>query len=268
MRFVLPSLLVAASLSCTTAQSRNVQKSVAESLISDAQETQLGLQVHEQLKTANTKFTDNAKVGVYVETLAHKLTQFSDQDRKIEWIIFVIDDLNTVNAFATPGGRIYVYTGLLANADNEAQIIGVMGHEMGHVVARHSARQLVGQYGLGFVTKMALGEKSGEVAQLAAGLAGKGAMLAYGRGMETEADEYGARYSSLAGYDPHGIAMFFQKLQEKSATHPGIMTWFSTHPSNPERIAHVNEFIQQNNLGGTNLGTGELNNIKKELGVK
>ncbi len=268
MRHLFVALVLTSAFACTTVQQRNTEKTLAAALISDQQETQLGLQVHEQLKSQNTRFTENAKVGVYVETLAHKLTQFSDQDRKIDWVIFVIDDLKTVNAFATPGGRIYVYTGLLAAADNEAEVIGVMGHEMGHVVARHSARQLIGQYGLEAVTKMALGEKSTEVAQLAAGLAGKGAMLAYGRGMETEADEYGARYSSLAGYDPHGIATFFQKLEAKSGKQPELLTWFSTHPSNPERIAHVNDYVTQNNLTGANLGGDALKEIKKELGVK
>lgn len=147
-------------------------------------------------------------------------------------------------------------------------IIGGGATGVGIAVARHSARQLIGQYGIETVTKMALGQDAADVAKLAAGLAGQGAMLAYGRGMETEADEYGARYSSNAGYEPRGISSFFEKLQAKSGSQPELLTWFSTHPSNQERIAHVNEFVRTNNLTGTDLGVDRLREIKKELGVK
>ena len=99
-------------------------------------------------------------------------------------------------------------------ADNEAQLAGVWGHESGHVVARHSARQMVDAMGLETVIGIALGQNPNQLAELAATLAAKGALLSYSRQDETEADEYGARYSAQAGYDPHGIIQFFEKLKK------------------------------------------------------
>ena len=215
-RSALLALCIFAS-ACTLTQRRDTEKVIAQSLISDDQEFQLGLQVHEQLKKDNTKFLENPTVELYVESLARKMIAEANKERKLDWKWFVIDDPATVNAFATPGGRIYVYTGLLLAAENEAEVIGVLGHEIGHVVGRHSARQLVASNGLQVVVDMALGKNGGEVAKLAAGLAGKGAQLAYGRDMELEADQYGARYASGAGYDPRGLATFFEKLKAKYA---------------------------------------------------
>ncbi|MCC6332937.1 MAG: M48 family metalloprotease [Myxococcales bacterium] len=253
---------------CTTVQRQQTERAVAEVLISDDQEFQLGLQVHEELKKQNTKFSEDPTVGLYVDGLARKLVGQANQDRKVEWMWFVIDDPNTINAFATPGGRIYVYTGLLLAADSEAEIIGVLGHEIGHVVARHSARQLVGAYGLQTVTEMALGKDAGEVSKLVAGLAGKGAMLAYGRDMELEADQYGARYAAGAGYDPRGLATFFEKLKAKYGDTGPVLTWFSTHPSNTDRINRLTTYIAANNLSGTETGGDGLKKVQAALGKK
>ncbi len=253
---------------CASITRSDAERTIAEVLVSDEQEFQLGLQVHEALKHDNVKFSDNQAAGVYVETLAKKLISQANADRPgVTWQYFVIDDAKTVNAFATPGGRIYVYTGLLMAAANEAEVAGVLGHEIGHVVARHSARQLVAAKGLETVASMALGKDSGQIATLAAQLTGKGAMLAYGRGMELEADTYGARYSSGAGYDPHGLSTFFQKLADKNGD-PGIMVYLSTHPSDAERIQKINALIAEKGYGGTNLGVAELKSVQAALGKK
>jgi len=253
---------------CTLTQRRDTEKAVAQTLISDDQEFQLGLQVHEQLKKDNTKFLENQTVELYVESLARKLISQANKERQLEWRWFVIDDPNTVNAFATPGGRIYVYTGLLLAAENEAEVIGVLGHEIGHVVGRHSARQLVAQYGLQTVTSMALGKSSNEIVALTAGLAGKTAQLAYGRDMELEADQYGARYASGAGYDPRALATFFDKLKAKYGDTGPVMTFFSTHPANSDRIAKITELVAAENLTGTELGIPSLRAAQAALGKK
>ncbi len=268
MKRVLLAALLVVSSACATFNRSSAEQTVAQVLVSDEQEFQLGLQVHEELKKENTKFSENQQVGIYVENLAKKLVAQAEKDRPgVTWQYFVIDDPTTVNAFATPGGRIYVYTGLLLAAENEAEVIGVLGHEIGHVVARHSARQLVAAKGLDVVSGMALGKDSGEVVNLVAQLTGKGAMLAYGRGMELESDEYGARYSSGIGYDPHGIASFFTKLAAKEGN-PGILVWLSTHPASADRVEKINAYIKAGGLGGTNLGTAELKTIQQALGAK
>jgi beta-barrel assembly-enhancing protease len=260
--------LVVVSTSCTLTQRRDTEKAIAQTLISDDQEFQLGLQVHEQLKKDNTKFLENAKVELYVESLARKLIGEANKERPLEWRWFVIDDPTTINAFATPGGRIYVYTGLLLSAENEAEVIGVLGHEIGHVVGRHSARQLVATNGLQSVIDMALGKNAGEVAKLTAGLAGKGAQLAYGRDMELEADQYGARYASRVGYDPRGLATFFEKLKAKYGDTGPVLTLLSTHPANSDRINQVTALIAAENLTGTELGVASLKAVQAELGKK
>lgn len=268
MKSALCVALLVLSSACATVTRASAEQSVAQVLVSDEQEFQLGLQVHEQLKKENTKFSENEQVGIYVEQLAKKLVAQADKDRPgVTWQYFVIDDPATVNAFATPGGRIYVYTGLLLAAENEAEVVGVLGHELAHVVARHSARQLVASKGLEVVAGMALGKDAGQIASLAAALTGKGAMLAYGRGMELEADEYGARYASGIGYDPHGIGSFFQKLGAKQGD-PGILVWLSTHPASADRVEKINAYITAAGLGGTNLGVAELKTIQRALGAK
>jgi len=267
MRWLILAFAVALA-GCTSVQRQQTERAVAEVLVSDDQEFQLGLQVHEELKKQNTKFNEDQTVGLYVEGLSKKLLAQANRDRKLDWMWYVIDDPTTINAFATPGGRIYIYTGLILAAENEAEIIGVLGHEIGHVVGRHSARQLVAAKGLEVVVNMALGKDAGQVSQLAAGLAGKGAMLAYGRDMELEADQYGARYASGAGYDPRGLATFFEKLKAKYGDTGPVLTWFSTHPTNSERVAKLTAYIAENKLTGSETGGNGLQAAQAALKKK
>jgi predicted Zn-dependent protease len=250
---------------CSMMQRSQTEQIVAATLISDQQESDLGFQVHEELKKENTKFLENPDVGFYVSGLVQKLTPLASADRPgVKWQYFVIDDPKTVNAFATPGGRIYVYTGLLLAAENEAEVLGVLGHELGHVVARHSARQLVAAKGLETVGAMALGKNPSDVAVLAAGLVGKGSIMAYGRDMELEADQYGAKYANTAGYDPRGLATFFEKLKAKGEV-PEFLTFLSTHPSNTERIEKITAAIAANNYQSKELGGPALKAVQAKI---
>lgn len=258
--------LMAGLLACSTTARVKAETALAEALISDQDETKLGLQVQDELKKQNVTYMDDPQINAYVEQVSGKLFPFAEKDRPgVKWQVKVIDDPKTVNAFATPGGFLYVYSGLLMAADNEAEVAGVMGHETGHVVARHSARQMVDAYGLQAVTSMALGEKPNLVAQVASALVGQGALLAHSRSEESEADEYGARYASAAGYDPHGLVTFFEKLQKQEGHTPQILTWLSTHPATADRIAKINQYIAQNNLTGSDLGADRLAPIKAKL---
>jgi beta-barrel assembly-enhancing protease len=133
-------------------------------------------------------------------------------------------------------------------------------------VARHSARQMVNAFGLETLAGLALGKNPGAASQLAAGLAGQTGMLAFSRGDETEADEYGARYASASGYDPHGIGTFFEKLEQGGASTPAWAAFLSTHPATPDRIKKVNAYIERNHLGGTGGRSGaELAKVKERL---
>lgn len=259
---------VAVTSSCATVSpyTAPVERAVAQALITDEQESQLGLQVHEQLQKEQVKFHSNPKVAAYVDGIARRIVGAADRERPgVGWKLFVIDDGKTANAFATPGGRIYVYSGLLLQARNEAEVAGVLGHEMGHVVARHTARQLVAAKGLELVASMALGQKPNEIAALTAALAGKGTMLAYGREMEREADTHGVRYAAAANYDPDALATFFEMLATKGDV-PELLAFLSTHPPSAERVRNIRATIAQTGAKGTDLGADRLAAIRAELG--
>ncbi|MFP2901810.1 M48 family metallopeptidase [Corallococcus sp. 4LFB] len=262
------TLTLASGLSTgCTKQRVGAEKAIASVLISDEQENQLGLQVKKELETKeNVKYVEDPAVLDYVRSIAAPILSQANKDRSgVKWKVNVIDDPKTVNAFATPGGFLYVYTGLLLAADTEAELAGVLAHEAGHVVGRHSARAMVNAYGLQAITQAALGQNPGTAAQIAAQLVGGGLQLAHGRSEETEADEYGAKYSSAAGFDPNGLISFFQKLQKEQGSTPGVLKWLSTHPTNEDRIAHLRKVIAQNGYNGGRDAPGGLTAIQAKL---
>jgi beta-barrel assembly-enhancing protease len=261
----------AEQLASTSSGYKSVEKTVATVLISDAQEDELGKQIHNELDTPKDgkpalKYVTDAQVNGYVEGLIAKLIPHADKDRPQKWHVYVIDDPKTVNAFATPGAQIYVYTGLLMTATTEAEVIGVLGHELGHVVARHSARQLVNAYGINAITTVALGKDPGTAAQIAAAIVGNGTMLAHSRSDENEADTYAVKYSAAANYDAAGIAGFFEKLIATGGNTPTILTWVSTHPAPADRIATVNKLVMDQGLAGRGeVGAEKLAPIKQRI---
>lgn len=260
--------LIATVCACSTAQRRSTEKKLADVLVPREQEQKLGLQVKQELEQKQgIQYLSDPGVDGYVQEVAGKILAQARKDRPdVTWTVKVINDPKTVNAFATPGGYLYVYSGLLQAADTTAQVAGVLGHEAGHVVARHSARQMVDAMGLQAVAAMALGKNPGAVSQVAASLVGQGTLLANSRADETEADEYGARYAAAAGYDPRGISSFFEKLLQGEGKQPGWAKFLSDHPATPDRIAHVNDYIAAHHLEakGGDAGT-QLAAVKERL---
>ncbi len=267
----LTSSCTAAQLATTERGYAEVEKTVATVFITDAQEDALGQQIHTELDTATAqkpalKYSADGVVNAYVQGLVAKITAFADKDRPSKWKVYVIDDPKTVNAFATPGAQIYVYSGLLLTATTEAELVGVLGHEVGHVVARHSARQLVNTYGLNAISQVALGKEPGTVAQIASAIVGNGAMLAHSRSDENEADTYAVKYAAATGYDAAGIASFFEKLVKTQGNTPMILTWISTHPAPADRIATVNKLVMDQGLAGRGeVGAERLAPIKARI---
>ena len=263
--FRIATLALVLGASCASSTTRSLETTLAKAMISPEQENQIGLSVKTELDTKEkvVYMTDPEVVG-YVQAVAGHVIELGKKDRpEVKWQVFVLDDKKTVNAFATPGGFLYVYRGLLELADNEAELAGVMAHETGHVVARHSARSLVTAYGLDAVAALAGGKNPGLLTELTTTIAAKGVMLSHSRADETEADEYGARYAASAGYDPHGLVTFFQKLRAQEGNSPRFLAILSDHPATPDRIDHVNAFIQQKGLRGTNTGATTFAPIKK-----
>lgn len=264
---VLAAAALAAGCSRVQPALGKVETAAAKQLISPEQENQIGQQVRQELvQQQKVKFLEDPMVVRYVNGVAEKILVQARRDRpEVKWQITVIDDPKTVNAFATPGGYLYIYSGLLLAATNEAELAGILAHESGHVVGRHSARSMVTAYGLEAIAALALGKNPGLASSLAANIAGQGLMLAHSRSEETEADEYGARYTSGAGYDPKGLITFFEKLKAMEGKTPALLAFLSDHPATPDRIAHLQEYIAAQKLGGTYVGTEPLRPVKQEL---
>jgi predicted Zn-dependent protease len=260
--------LFAALAACSVTQQRSAETKLAEVLIPTEQENQLGLEVKKELEQKQgVEYVEDGAVNDYVQRVAGKILAHAKEDRPdVNWTVKVINDPKQVNAFATPGGYLYVYSGLILAADDTSELAGVLGHEAGHVIARHSARQMVDAVGLQALASVALGKDPNTLAQIAAGLAGQGALLAHSRADETEADEFGARYAAAAGYDPHGIATFFEKLMKGEGKQPGWARFLSTHPPSAERIERVNAYIAKHKLEGKGgKGGSEIAAVKAHL---
>jgi len=163
-----------------------------------------------------------------------------------KWEFVVFDDDKTVNAFALPGGKVGVYTGLLKLAETDAELAVVVGHEIAHVTARHGSERMskgVAAAVVGVVLDTATRNRGNHDLMLAAyGVGAGGVMLKYSRDNESEADYIGIRYAAKAGYDPHAAFDFWRKManQEKSAQLPAFLR---THPTDTQRIADLQKAI-------------------------
>ncbi len=211
-------------------------------LISVEQERQMGEQVHEQVEQ-EMQLVDDPEAVAYLEDLGKRLAR-SAPDTPFEFEFHIVKDA-AVNAFATPGGHVYINTGLIEAVASEAELAGVVAHEMGHVVFRHGSEQLTKAYGLNMVASLALGQEPGLLKQLAAQIGGTALMLKYSRNAEREADEVAVESLHGAGIDPRGIVKFFETLQagEEGAAPPRFLAWLSTHPLTDERIKDSRKMI-------------------------
>ena len=185
--------------------------------------------------------------GVVARILNSGKVSYKDE---FSWETRIIKDDNTLNAFATPGGHIYVFTGLIKYLDNEDQLAGVLGHEIAHADKRHTTKQLQTQYGIALLLSVALGNNPGTLAQIATGLA----TLKFGRDAEKEADDYSVVY--LGGtnfYACNGAAGFFEKML---AGNQGSDTpeFLSTHPDPGNRVQAINAKAQQEGCKTTPAG--------------
>jgi len=158
--------------------------------------------------------------------------------------IEIIDDSNTLNAFALPGGFLYIYTGLLNYLDSEAALAGVIAHEIAHSERRHATQRMTAYYGVSFLLSLILGENPSQIAEIAANLFVGLAFLANSRSDEDEADEYSFKYLKDTRYYPGGVKFFFEKMRDEglvSSEVDEVETFLSTHPDPIERIANTDQ---------------------------
>jgi predicted Zn-dependent protease len=221
------------------------------SLVSEAQEIQMGRDADPQV-TASIGVVDEPALQAYVAGIGQRMAAVSERPQ-LPWSFKVVDD-PVVNAFAIPGGFIYVTRGILAYFDTEAELAAVLGHEIGHVTARHSASQMSRQQlqTLGLGVGMIFSETVREYGGLAqAGL--QVLNLSYSRGDESQSDELGLRYMTRVGYDPTAMIGVFQMLAEVSGGEGRVPEWQLTHPYPENREATTRARIAEQGIapGGT-----------------
>ena len=207
-------------------------------------EIRMGKQYAQQVE-ASVKLVQDPVVTEYVNRIGQNLVRNSDA--QVPFTIKVIDS-DELNAFALPGGFFYVNSGLIMAADEEAELAGVMAHEIAHVAARHATRQMTrAQWAnLGTIPLIFVGGGIGYAVRSAAGFGLPMTFLTFQRGFEAEADYLGLQYMYKSGYDPNAFISFFEKVQAKEKKKPGTLAKaFSTHPQTPDRIAKSQEEISR-----------------------
>lgn len=204
-------------------------------MISEAQEIAMGRESHPEL-LAQFGRVSNEELQSYFNEIGQRMAALSHRPH-LQWTFTVVDD-PLVNAFAVPGGFIYFTRGILAYMNNEAELAGVLGHEIGHVTARHSVSQLSKAQlfglglGMGSIFSPTFARLS-DFAQMGLGIL----FLKYGRDDETQSDELGVRYMYDLGYDPRQLSNFFEVFQKMSEeSDRAVPSWLSTHPAPPDRI--------------------------------
>jgi predicted Zn-dependent protease len=216
------------------------------SAISEGQEASMGAGEHPKIMAQMGGVNDTQELNFMVARIGARLAPHAER-HDVRWTFTVLND-EMVNAFAVPGGYIYVTRGLLALAQDESQVAGVIAHEMGHVNARHSAQQM-SQDLLANIGLQAIGIATGSnVATQMGGIGADLYMKGYSRSHEFEADALGVKYLAAAGYDPYAAAKFLQQLQRSTELEARIAgkpagsemsRYFSTHPQTPERVTRA-----------------------------
>jgi predicted Zn-dependent protease len=213
------------------------------------------------------KIIDDPIIAEYVNRIGQNLVRNSDA--KVPFTIKVIDS-EDINAFALPGGFFFVNSGIVLNAANEAEMAGVMAHEIAHVAARHGTRQAsTGQFlQIATIPLWVMGGWTGYAIRQAANIAIPMGYLQFTKTYEREADYLGLQYMYKAGYDPTAFVDFFEKIQTLEKKKPGSMAKvFSTHPPTDDRIKAAQEEIEKILVAKPEyvLNTSEFNDVKGRL---
>jgi predicted Zn-dependent protease len=225
-------------------------------LVSVPQEIELGREANEKVKRDVTQFRDPAITG-YMRALGARVAR-SARGPKYPYS-FSMTDYREINAFALPGGPIWINRGVLHVATNESQVAGVLAHEIAHIAQRHAATQLehgaFANWGLGLLSAM-LGNSGGAAtARTAAGAMTSGMFLKFSRDDEREADRVGLQILTRAGWDARGMVELFDVLRREQKRDPGsVEEFFSTHPSPQERMQLLQAEVARHSGGRRDSG--------------
>ena len=231
---------------------------------SKEQDVQMGREAAVEIEK-EVELVNDKQLNDYVTRIGNKLAKNS-QDPDYPFTFKVVAD-DAINAFALPGGPIYIHTGLIKAADNEAELAGVLGHEIGHVVLRHSTNQAskASLFQLPAMLAGGLLDKEGGMlaglAQLGLGLGLNSALLSYSRKAEHDSDIVGARMLAASGYNPVSMASFFEKLEAASGGQRAPQ-FFSSHPNPGNRVEYVTEEIEGYRSGNYTTNTADFPKMK------
>jgi len=233
-------------------------------IFSDKEEIQLGERFSKEIEK-EIKLYQDPVIAAYIINLGQLLAKHSKRSDITYY--FKVVDTDVVNAFALPGGYLYVNLGLIRAAANESELAGVIGHEIGHIVGQHGAEQLTRQIGFAAVVQLVLGQDPDQTEQAIAEIIATGALMKYSRDAENEADRHAVQEMYDAGLNPEGMATFFEKLRKLQKSQPTQLEQiFSTHPPTDERIANVRSQIARlRNKSGLRKDSRRFHDIKKRL---
>ncbi len=222
---------------------------------------QASAEIEKQVEVVNDPTLQN-----YISDLGRRLSR---HDRAGGYpYTFKLVNVDSINAFALPGGPVYVHTGLVLAAEIEAQLAGVLAHEIGHVALRHATNQASKANLLSLPAALAAavigqGSAAAEAGQVGLGLGVNTVLLKYSRDAESQSDAFGARLMSDAGYNPLEMAVFFEKLQEQGGSR--APQFLSSHPNPGNRVEAVQAEIRTFPQRSYGSGTGQLNDMKQRI---
>lgn len=226
----------------------------------------LGKQVADEIAADATQYpiadsTQYSEAYQYLYAIRNQILNSEALVYKNEfvWKLYIIKDDNVLNAFCTPGGYIYVYTGLMKFLNSKDQLAGVLGHEMAHADRRHTSRSLQAQYGVSILLDILLGKNSQTLKQIAGGIYS----LQNSKDHEKEADKYSVKYLCATPYNAAGAAGFFQKLIDQGNECQGA--FFSTHPCPENRVQAINEQKTSDGCNGDQTYSSEYEQFKTIL---
>jgi len=228
--------------------------SLGINLFSDADEVSLGENVAAEINSDPKEypiFRGDPSVKQYINDriFNHILATKAIQKRTVyHYQLEIINRDDILNAFALPGGRVYVYTGLLKYLDSEAALAGVLGHEIAHAERRHATKRMTAQYGTAMLLSLVLGDNPNKYVEIAANLFVGLSLLSNSRSDEDESDKFSVDYLKDTRYYPGGVKFFFEKLRDDgkvSSKSGGLETFLSTHPDPIARISTTDQRLKE-----------------------
>ncbi len=262
LSITLTVLILAILLSCATTGPGGKKDFI---LISDSQEVGLGQQFDAQVRSESKVLADRQWQN-YFNDIGQRVVAVCDR-KTIEYHFTVIES-DDINAFATPGGYVYIYTGLLKLMESEAELAAVTSHEISHIVARHGVKRLQQALGLSVLIELVTGKSDSKTLETAIAIGLGVALSGYSRSNEREADEFGIHYMTLAGFNPKGATNMFEHM---AAASPGKRNFFenllATHPETQERISNANAKVRQYSadIRSRDLGKAHYTQMKARL---